>query len=766
MSTDQSGPGSVSNATSRSRRFRVVLFGILIIILALVLVLQPSRNRNSASGDPADPSQNQDNARGAAASGSETTGSETKAGGDVVAHAEGPGRELVSDEDTPDPGFSMELYGVVRDVQGNRRAGVNVYIRSLAEAEQQAGIPGGPPGPPMARGETREDGSFLFTKIPLKPVLIVASSNDAAPAVAVVDKSMLVVRPRRVGPLNLQLKRGVELFGRVFYHDGSPGAGAFVGYELSRSSNLNDQFWSNFGAHVGAVVQADARGMFRLQNVPYPEFGDIYLVATRGDDCGVVTVVPEPWPRSTDIQIQLSTPPVAHGVVTDEDSRPVVGALVGFGHSRVRTGREGAFAIRLDPRDAVSPGPLIVRARGFAWHVQTIDPAVVIARQLTIKLTRGFEVSGRIVNRRGEPAAGALVFAEGFSLAAGQLLFSDPAPAFASLLLHALETARVRADGSGNFTIPNLPGEKVVLIARAGGVPATSEPKVVVPPAQDITIEIPESPHGFGSMEGRVVDRATRQAITKFRMFAITTWGNVEALTDGEGNFRFDRVPAGRMRLRIEPRAGGGFQRVERYFSLEAGEARRDLQLEAGGEGKINLQIEFEGSIVTDSNVAAALLPLEGDAIGDNAPATARQGQKFIQFEDVPPGLYGIALTEGSYTFQTPVRVRLLPGQDQVVRASVVRGEMLMIAVRPRDDSPTVAGYGIRVHDSTSGGLVYDKRPFAARVVASAGALVRLPTGNYRVTVDRGDQTIAEQQVMVRDGDNVVIFEIDADPAK
>ncbi|MEZ6015030.1 MAG: carboxypeptidase-like regulatory domain-containing protein [Planctomycetota bacterium] len=226
----------------------------------------------------------------------------------------------------------------------------------------------------------------------------------------------------------------------------------------------------------GAVVTtADARGHFRLRDVPR---GVSLGALAKGHLPSALVDLDVVDTTSSPVTIDLVVPPgggTVTGLVSDEEGRPVVGALVVAGkvvgdarfrfdgtvsepwtESHTTTDEEGRYQF-----DVLRPGqaPVHVRADGFAQWEGEIDVPLAGSAQLDIRLERGTTVTGLVTDALGVPVAGARIQAflrplrETF-LQMGQVDFEGPI---------AQEVALSGADGT--YTLSPLPLRVVHLYA-------------------------------------------------------------------------------------------------------------------------------------------------------------------------------------------------------------------------------------------------------------------------------------------------------------
>ena len=147
-------------------------------------------------------------------------------------------------------------------------------------------------------------------------------------------------------------------------------------------------------------------------------------------------------------------------------------------------------------------------------------------------------------------------------------------------------------------------------------------------------------------------------------------------------------------------------------------------------------------------------------------PAVVKGGVATL--DDVSPGQYALAVVSGGFA---PCAAGARPRRDGAHRrgerfvgigAAALRRRLL--ARRRSDPRP----YGVRIRDAAGGNVVFDRRPGITRELSGSGVSVVLAPGSYVVTLDRADQTIADQSVALpAPGDGAFArFDISADDRK
>lgn len=210
--------------------------------------------------------------------------------------------------------------------------------------------------------------------------------------------------------LTIPLPRGVDVRGRVVDTDERPVAGATVW--LSVSVNSDD-------CEPAAV--SDALGAFTIRGAGP---GSNVMATAPGLGCVKVTRV-----QSEVVLMVRAAPGTLVGTVVDAQGQPVAGARVLLGvtndfegdHRRfvgvihgqdlwpsrfVRSDAAGRFCSEGLP---ALPWPVWVGAPGFATAWQVVPVSADAPTAVTIRLTAGATVSGRVTDAAGRPMAGVTV---------------------------------------------------------------------------------------------------------------------------------------------------------------------------------------------------------------------------------------------------------------------------------------------------------------------------------------------------------------------
>ncbi|HSP13661.1 MAG TPA: carboxypeptidase regulatory-like domain-containing protein [Thermoanaerobaculia bacterium] len=218
------------------------------------------------------------------------------------------------------------------------------------------------------------------------------------------------------------------------------------------------------GARVMVQEADDTSGW---TSAPVNARGEYVIAPLAAGNYGIYVEAPEQYeiePKQADLRkknesrvdfVAKKTTPI-HGVVRDENRRPVVGAIVtqavdgmpliyavgpAFG-TRTISGPDGTFKLY----SGIPQGRLTAVKRGFAAGLsEALNPASV-QKSVTITLPRGIEVKGTVVAAGDKPVSGAAVIVMSSATTFGAM------PIAASLAAGVID-GWVHTDANGSFSI-------------------------------------------------------------------------------------------------------------------------------------------------------------------------------------------------------------------------------------------------------------------------------------------------------------------------
>ncbi len=319
-----------------------------------------------------------------------------------------------------------------------------------------------------------EDGSFAVHGLPAGryDLSFVPATTDAAVVRDVVRDvvAAAVLRdvPAGSAGLTVTLGEGKPLSGRLVDDQDQPVTGKGFIHVVPVGAQIGGPGWVS--------VHADEAGQFTTGPLEEGRAYEVHAVAFPGHLDAAVKGV---FPGSTPVVVVLPRAASIAGTVVGEDGKPVGAgvplravaeaagaASVGFGS----TDEAGRFRV-----DGLAPGLFTVAAGGPQSEFYSAVPARGVSSattDLVVRVRRGVELSGRLVDLAGRPLR--TEYLEAHSIDS-----PDANPAWTRV-----------DDEQGGFTLRGLPPGKVRLRCRRGATLVGVEAEVAVP-AAGVVITVP-----------------------------------------------------------------------------------------------------------------------------------------------------------------------------------------------------------------------------------------------------------------------------------
>jgi protocatechuate 3,4-dioxygenase beta subunit len=275
-----------------------------------------------------------------------------------------------------------------------------------------------------------------------------------------------------------------------------------------------------------------------------------------------------------------------------------------------RTGADGSVLFR------TSEGSHNVFVTGDEVAPKRVPIVALTARSepVVVEVDRGVTISGRVVHADGTPVAGALV----------EMPRSQLAPRNAT------------TDSDGTFTIAGIASGATTLTAHSSDRHMTSAAVPVTAPAKNVSITMP---HG-GRIEGRVVDRGTKQPVIDFTVLLPSRGGPNPApqqVHADDGSYAIDNVTPGMAQVNVT--ATGYVTATRSDITAEEGKTVSGIDVQLDRGASITGRVTSGGAPVAGVQVsltANRMPPFGGlttDADGNYTLDGVAEGERSIQFQ-------------------------------------------------------------------------------------------------------------------------------------
>ncbi|WP_437484967.1 carboxypeptidase-like regulatory domain-containing protein [Sorangium sp. So ce1014] len=432
--------------------------------------------------------------------------------------------------------------------------------------------------------------------------------------------------------------------GQVYGTDGSAVAGAtVVAMAFEIAGNVLSTAASAKSDDSGRFELTLPEGMYQL-SASVEGYGTSATTAHTGQTVGLVL------PKSGAIE----------GRVLDERGEPVqrfaIDVLSAATEedpaspplfSRMFESPDGSFRIAQLPS-----WQIFVRAAA-ADHAPTFSSPVTVrsgdVEKMELTLSKGCTLTGRAVDPSGAPQPGVFVDAESL-IAAGEM---------SNIALEAAAQAQTEDDGS--FVLSNVPKGKIA-VRGYDGANAVSTLNVDAADCDGLApLNLVMSPGGSLSGVVRGADGEPRAGVWLSLLHRAI--GFVSTVSDAEGRFHFDQIPAGAIRLLAQL---DGRSKLINFSISEGKEMKQDITLPPEGTGELRGRVTAGGKPLQGVRVELATLLVSDETIAMYYPVTAEDGS--FRVSALPPGAYMVSV--GSTITGGAVRVK--PGEVATMDLNVV----------------------------------------------------------------------------------------------
>lgn len=470
----------------------------------------------------------------------------------------------------------------------------------------------------------------------------------------------------------LSMRPAAQLRGTVVGEDHKPVGGALVAFGPP-SANSNGR----------AMTLSAPDGAFVLRNI-YPSglygfvvaFKEGYAAArtplsgSADAPSNMVVILPRGFPldaKVTDVAGAAVSDAVLAFARWDDDTgntKLEVPCLAGAAERCFSTGADGTLHLR------IADGTYDVGVRGPDLVSKSLRGQKLSARSgsLAIAVQRGVVVRGRVLYRDGTPV-----------------------PDIGVVVKNGRST--VQSDSNGAFELHGVPAGRVTLIVSAAG--RRPEEQEITAPADDVKLILPRP----GRIEGRVVDRATRQPLTDFQVeIGSTRVGNMVTSSSDfrrefhadDGSFALENVAVGGVELIAS--AAGYIPLRRSGIDVEEGKtvASVELALDRGTRltGRV---IDPDGNPLAGASVqldpSRIARPFGGGSPGMWQAQTDSNGE--FALDGLAPGETSILFNKQGFLFKR--KIFEITDKDARVEIQLMRGKNLRGIVVDEAGSPVAA---------------------------------------------------------------------------
>ncbi|MCA8912398.1 MAG: carboxypeptidase regulatory-like domain-containing protein [Planctomycetes bacterium] len=489
---------------------------------------------------------------------------------------------------------------------------------------------------------------------------------------------------------DIPMMRSTGVSGRVIdAESGEPIEGASI--ELRKPQQWGGVSTSN--------ASSDEEGLFHMQEV---EPGN-YSVRVRKEGYAISLLEGVTAEVGKELElgdIRLDHGMQLHGVVTGPDSAPLEGVQIelseppsanfNFGTSNRKVSdaisdEEGKFVL-----GGVSEGKWQISAKlsGYADYNEAIEVGAK-PEALTIRMTRGGSIRGRMLDADGNPVSGARIGATSHDARSYALFKSQPQMLAQLLLQEAVATERT--DENGDFLLENVPEGVYVVVGISGELGPQETPGQVW--KDDIRVQDEREtdigdlqPPRPGTLQVTVTEDGVTVADVEVRVTSGMGMmgGGLTGVTSSTGVAKIENIPEGTWYLKTS-RDQSQFDTdlKSRRVVVRAGETT-EFQLELRPKGGVHLhgRVTMNGKAsISDiilmgmgglSDVMKSIKPLEGG---------------YYEFNGLKVGSYVMHVREGDKLVTAKMNLELTEEGDKEVNRDF-KGYKVSGSVATPDDSP------------------------------------------------------------------------------
>ncbi len=625
-------------------------------------------------------------------------------------------------------GTSVE--GEVKDTKGLPIAGASVWsdlssfgdLDWVAETEE-----------PRPDVQTGMDGRFRLTDLPRGTPIHLRIEHEGYVSLSVPG----VEAPTRE-PLHLEMKAARSLSGRVVGPAGELVADATLTcIEELRTGNSTSGSSRSLGS-------TDARGSFRVTSLE-PGPNDLQVSAK---DYATRTVRGVLIPQDRDLEgfeIVLDRGAILQVRVLTSEGAPVADASLQAEPKEQRVQRQqpfgwnrpGMFGNRTDDRgngqiELPEPGVYRVTASTRDRSVSGLVQAAPGTTPVELRFPSGVEISGRVMDAKGEGIAGANL-----------TLRVEQGPA---------SRQNAWSDADGTFAFRQVPEGTYRLNAQREGFVQAGEPREVVVAGSDVLdlgVRL-EPVTGATTLKGRLLGLAPEDLLRA----SVQAFGRQfpeKVAVDSDGRYEIRNLSPGDWY--VTAFTTGGRRHLQQSIQIQPGDSEAVLDFDFSQGSTLSGKVLVDGA-----PVAGAELTLWGVSLSPHQTQTRYDGR--FEIHNLMPGRYRLTLlaSRGAVSQDQPVEIDGDREMTIDIPTGILRGRVVGNTGEPIPDA-TVSIDGTR-----NGPLGTFSVP-APRSADDGTFETRLAAGTYKVTIQKDGYAPAEATVEVRPGPGGAPVEIRLKPA-
>ncbi|MCA8948388.1 MAG: sigma-70 family RNA polymerase sigma factor [Planctomycetes bacterium] len=556
------------------------------------------------------------------------------------------GQEVRVDLEIP---LGVDVAGVVVDPDGVPIAGALVEHAPFARTDYD----------PSVVAVADRDGRFAIRDLPASCLVGARAPGYRASRLVFVNAD-----PGAAAEVRLELARGGGCVdGVVVDPNGRPVRDAVVAIGTGRITGITPG--TNGGDPIPAVVSTDLDGRFAAVGIaagtqPVRAAADDY--APWEGECEVTA------DATVALRITLGVATGLFGSVLDAAGAPIAGADVSIGDRRLLSRRQttsahdGTFALG---GLAAGPHVLVVEHDSAGRAEIEIATNPHAPTECAVRLSRGFELRGRVVDEAGQPLADTYISCRTLEL--------------------PLWSQFARTESSGEFALANCPTDRALSIDFSASGYAKLFRHDVRATNGPLEVTLQRLPPSTSRITGRVLDPdGNPVANVSCSAFRREPRGGHYENTQPDGAFELGPMPPGTWEVTVSTADFPGWRSEPLEVAADQTLALGDIRLRVGGRARFNVRGDLED----------LYLHVKERATGNATSVSARDGG----FDSVTlaPGSHDLFVAGGTIALQA-VRFDVVAGRTTNVEVAARTGTAQLVECDARGLGENQAGLAFLV---------------------------------------------------------------------